>query len=165
MTAYSAADWTGFGATVAGSAATLAGLLFIAVSINLQRILQYPNLPGRSGETLIFFGFPLVVALLLVVPGQARPALAAELAATGLVIGAVMLVIDRRSGRSAEETTMSWLATRFVPTLASCGAVVAAGFSLLAGGGGGLYWLVPAVLVAIIAGLGNTWVLLVEILR
>ena len=76
-----------------------------------------------------------------------------------------MLVIDRRSGRSAEETTMSWLATRFVPTLASCGAVVAAGFSLLAGGGGGLYWLVPAVLVAIIAGLGNTWVLLVEILR
>jgi hypothetical protein len=28
-----------------------------------------------------------------------------------------------------------------------------------------LYWLVPGVLAAIVGGLGNTWVLLVEILR
>ncbi len=35
MTAHSAAGWTDFAATAAMAAATLAGLLFIAVSINL----------------------------------------------------------------------------------------------------------------------------------
>jgi hypothetical protein len=31
--------------------------------------------------------------------------------------------------------------------------------------GGGLYWVVPAVLAAIVFGLINAWVLLIEILR
>ena len=47
----------------------------------------------------------------------------------------------------------------------SSGSVTVAGITLLAGGGGGLYWLVPGVLGALIGGLANTWVLLVEILR
>jgi hypothetical protein len=35
VTAYDAAGWGGFGTTAATAAATLTGLLFIAVSINL----------------------------------------------------------------------------------------------------------------------------------
>ena len=49
--------------------------------------------------------------------------------------------------------------------MVTCACVVAAGLSLLADGGGGLYWLVPAVLLATISGLVNAWVLLIEILR
>lgn len=49
--------------------------------------------------------------------------------------------------------------------MATCACVIAAGIALLAGGGGGLYWLVPAVVIAILAGLLNGWVPLVEILR
>jgi hypothetical protein len=37
--------------------------------------------------------------------------------------------------------------------------------TLIAAAGGGLYWLVPSVLAALIFGLINVWVLLVEILR
>jgi modulator of FtsH protease len=33
------------------------------------------------------------------------------------------------------------------------------------GSGGGLYWLVPAVVISLVGGLINSWVLLVEILR
>jgi hypothetical protein len=43
--------------------------------------------------------------------------------------------------------------------------VIVAGVSEVAGAGGGLYWLVPATVLAILAGLVNTWVLLVEIMR
>lgn len=89
----------------------------------------------------------------------------AELVATGLITSAALLLIDMRSGRSTEETPVGRLVTRTIPVLSSGGCLLAAGISLLAHGGGGLYWLVPAALIAIIAGLVNTWVLLVEILR
>jgi modulator of FtsH protease len=55
--------------------------------------------------------------------------------------------------------------SRIFPAVSSCGCLVAAGASLLAGGGGGLYWLVPAFMLSIVSGLLNAWVLLVEIQR
>jgi len=54
---------------------------------------------------------------------------------------------------------------RVSPAVVSCGCLVVAGGTLLAQAGGGLYWLVPSVLAALVFGLVNTWVLLVEILR
>ena len=36
---------------------------------------------------------------------------------------------------------------------------------MLAQSGGGLYWLVPTISIAILFGIVNAWVLLVEILR
>ena len=43
--------------------------------------------------------------------------------------------------------------------------LVAAGVSLIAGAGGGLYWLVPGIVIALVGGVLNTWALLVEIMR
>jgi hypothetical protein len=40
---------------------------------------------------------------------------------------------------------------------------LAAGSTLLAQAGGGLYWLLPSVLTPIISGLVNAWILLLEI--
>jgi hypothetical protein len=42
---------------------------------------------------------------------------------------------------------------------------MAAGASLLARSGGGLYWLVPALVLLLGVGVMNAWVLLIEILR
>jgi hypothetical protein len=165
MTALSAADWTGFASTVAAVTATLAGLLFVAVSINLRQILEFPNLPGRAGQTLITFATALILALFVLVPGQGRTALGWEFIIAALIIVGVQLLIDHRAGRSEHETRYTWLLTRIFPAVTGCGLAVIAGISLLAGAGGGLYWLVPAVLIFIVSGLGNAWVLLIEILR
>jgi hypothetical protein len=43
------------------------------VSINLQRILLFKNLPARAAQTLILFTTPLVTGLFLMVPVGARP--------------------------------------------------------------------------------------------
>jgi hypothetical protein len=43
--------------------------------------------------------------------------------------------------------------------------VVPAGASLVAQRGGGLYWLVPAIVLLLGVGVINAWVLLIEILR
>jgi hypothetical protein len=163
--AYAAEHWTDFGVATAGAAAALAGLLVVAVSINIERILQFPGLPHRAATTLILFALPLVTALLLIVPGQPSTALAWELLVIGLVVGTFLLVTDARVPLSEQETRMTWLLSRILPPIVTCGCLVLAGVTLLAGGGGGLYWFVPAVLAAIVFGLINAWVLLVEILR
>jgi hypothetical protein len=76
-----------------------------------------------------------------------------------------MLVRDARTPMSEQESRVSRLFARILPTILTCGGLVVAGGTLLAEGGGGLYWLVPAVLASFIFGLINAWVLLVEILR
>ena len=165
VTAYAAGRWADFGVGVAGASAALAGLVFVAVSINLSEILKYRNLPGRAGLTLILFVTPLIAGILLLVPGQPDAALGTELLVVGVVIGGFGLIVNQRSGRSDKETQLTWIVARLAPPIVSCGCLILAGATLLAHGGGGLYWLVPSVLAAIAFGLINAWVLLVEILR
>jgi modulator of FtsH protease len=164
-TAYDAASWTDFGVSVTGAAAALAGLLFIAISINLRQILDSDGLPSRAAQTLILFGTPLVTAVLVVVPGQARLALGLELIGLGVVVGAGQLYLDLASAHTEEDTMWRRLAGRVFPALLNCGCLAVAGATYIAQAGGGLYWLVPSVLVALVFGLLNVWVLLVEILR
>ena len=54
---------------------------------------------------------------------------------------------------------------RIGPAAVNAGCLAVAGGTLLAQAGGGLYWLIPSVLVAFMCGLLNVWVLMVEILR
>jgi hypothetical protein len=164
-TAHAAAAWAGFGGAIATAAAALAGLLLVAVSINLRQILDAPGLPSRAAQTLIMFATPLVTGILLVIPGQARIALGAELLATGLVIGGIHAYLDLTAERGEQDTLWRRTVGRIAPAITSCGCLVLAGATLLGQAGGGLYWLVPSVLSALIFGLVNVWVLLVEILR
>jgi hypothetical protein len=163
--AYAADHWTDFGVATAGAAAALAGLLFVAISINLERILQFPSLPHRAAQTLILFALPLIISLLLIVPGQPRAALGGELLAIGLATGTFMLVTDARVPMNEQETKATRLFARILPSVMTCGCLAIAGSTLLATAGGGLYWLVPAVVAAFIFGLLNAWVLLIEIQR
>jgi hypothetical protein len=135
------------------------------MSINLQRILSFPNLPARAAQTLILFTTPMLTGVFLVVPSQPRAALGPVLLVTGMVIGTALVVIDARAPRWEQETRLTWFVFRVFPAIASCGCLAIAGATLLAQAGGGLYWLVPSVVAAIFFGLVNAWVLLVEIMR
>jgi hypothetical protein len=164
-TAYLPGTWMTFALAISAAAATLAGLVFVAVSINLKRILEFPSLPARAAQTLILFATPLITGLFLVVPGQSRAVVAWELLVTGLAVGAGQLVINARSPRSDQEKPLTWVLGRVFPAAASCGCLAIGGAALLTQAAGGLYWLVPSVFAAIVFGLINAWVLLVEILR
>jgi hypothetical protein len=163
--AYAASAWGDFGSAVATASAALAGLLFIAISINLKTIMDLPGIPSRAAQTLILFATALVTALLLVVPAQARIALGLELIATGLLIGGAQAYLDLTTDRGEEETLARRMIGRIFPAYISCGCIAIAGATLSAQAGGGLYWLVPGMMAAFTFGLANTWVLLVEILR
>jgi hypothetical protein len=165
MHAYSAGGWENLFVALAGASAALAGLLVVAVSINLSRILAYPGLPGRAGEAVVLLVTVLVVAVLGLVPGQPRWVLAAELLATGLIAWSALTSIHVRAIRGHTGPTPSMLARRVVLAQAAMLSFPVAGASLLLGRGGGLYWLVPGVVLCLVVAVMEAWVLLIEILR
>ncbi len=165
MTGYVAHEWIDFCVAVVGASAALSGLLVVAVSINIERILGDPTLPARAGQTLVLFVIPMVLGIVMLIPNQSRTLLGSELIAIGVSIGGILSTLNRPSQRTDKQPRAGWLAMRFLPSIVIPVLVTVAGVSLVAASGGGLYWIAPATLFALLAGLTNSWVLLVEILR
>ena len=165
MSGYLTASWSDFSVAVVGASAALTGLLVVAVSINIERILAIDALTGRSLSTMVLFIVPLVIGTLLLVPEQPRTALGVELMITGTAAGVGLLRINRPGNRGKQEPRFSWLLVRLLPSVTITTFLVVAGASLIAGVGGGLYWVAPAAIEAFLGGLVTVWVLLVEIRR
>lgn len=159
------AAWEGFAVAMAGACAVLAGLVFVAVSINISRILQVRGVPGRAGESVILLLSALCLCAFVLVPEQSVRALGAELLVTGALTWMLLtgLVVDafRRPSRQPR----SWHLTRLLSVWVATVPAVLAGLSLLGVLGGELYWLVVAVLASVVWATTNAWVLLVEVVR
>jgi modulator of FtsH protease len=165
LAGYEPHAWFEFGVGIIGAAAALSGLLFVAMSINIERILALGTLPPRAAGNLVLFALPLLLGTWMLIPEQPRVLLGVELVGTGLLAGALMLWLHRPSHRVEGEARTSWLLGSYLPSVVVAGLTVVGGATLIAGQGGGLYWVAPAVFVSFATGLVGAWVLLVEILR
>ena len=114
MHAYSTAEWQSLFVAEAGASAALAGLLFVAISINLARILQGVGLSGRAGEAVLLLVAVLVVSTLALVPGQSPTVLGTELLAAGLVAWSALVTIHVRAVRGQVGPSSRFLAGRIV---------------------------------------------------
>jgi hypothetical protein len=165
MNAYTLSGWEAFLVAQAGAAAALAGLVFVAVSINLAKILMAPNLPRRAGQAITMLMTVLVAAMLLLVPGQTVMVVGWELLVLGLAALALPTVMQLvRLSRRGESVGGRVIINGLLSQLPTVPFAIS-GLSLLVHVGGGFYWLVPGVVFSIIAGTLYGWVLLVEILR
>lgn len=68
MTAYEVAEWHELLVASAGGAAALAGLVFVAVSINVERILHLEGLPERALQTVLLLLGAVIVSLFGLIP-------------------------------------------------------------------------------------------------
>jgi hypothetical protein len=162
MTAYDASEWTDFFVAGAGASAALAGLVFVAVSINVDRILGFEGLPERALATVMLLLSVVLVSLIALIPGQSRAALATELLAVGLVFAVLILGLTSQS--TASHDRRHAFANWFLVSLGTVPVVLGA-LSLFAKSAGGLYWVAAGIVLATAGAVTNAWVLLVEILR
>jgi hypothetical protein len=162
-TAYSPDSWSELFVAGAGASAALTGLVFVAVSINIERILELPGLPERALQTLLMLLTVVVVSMIGLIPGQGTTALGLELLIVGTGFAATIGWLFKKSAAGLREyVSVGWHLALIVPGTAP---FVLGGASILAQTGGGLYWIIGGIIGALIGACINAWVLLVEILR
>lgn len=163
-------DWHDFFLAQAGAAGVLTRLVFVGVSINLDKIVSDPNsgLAGRAAEALILLVAVLTASVLLLVPGQGSGVLGAEVLVVGLAawgwVVAIQLLRLRSWGVMSPDLRQAFVLRVALGQIATLPLIIA-GVAVLSVGLGGLYWLVAGTVFSILAALFEAWVLLVEINR
>jgi hypothetical protein len=162
--AYDPTDWHELFVATAGAGAALAGLVFVAVSINIERILKFTGLPERALETVLLLLSVVIISIIGLVPGQDHVAFGIELLVAGLLFAAVIWRLALRAQLSGDEPRM-WLIERLGVLAWGTMPFIVGAVSVLAANGAGLYWIAFGIIGAIVGAVANAWVLLVEILR
>jgi hypothetical protein len=158
-------DWANFLVAEVGASAALTGLVVVAISINLSRILSFPLLPGRAAEALILLGGVLVLTSAGLVPHQPTELFGIETLIVGLIMFLAPLTIQLRSFKADTAGSKTRKFIRFLLTAGPSLPIVGAGILLVIGCGTGLYGIAVGVILSLITGVLTTWVLLIEILR
>lgn len=81
--AYDLTNWDNFFVASAGAAAALTGLLFVALSINLDKVLRIPRITGRAAATLGILVVVMLTGCFGLAPGQSNAVIGIEFAALG----------------------------------------------------------------------------------
>lgn len=158
--------WTDFFVAEVGASAALAGLLVVAVSINLARIMTFPLLPGRAAQTLIIIGGALMIASFALFPAQPLMIFGWETVIIGLAVAASGAVQFRSALKSREAgNPLTWTMIPLGMVALSALPELIGGILLIAGSETGLYWIATGIILSFVATLQNGWVLMIEILR
>jgi modulator of FtsH protease len=160
-----ALHWANFFVAQVGAAAALAGLIIVAISINLQRILAYPHLPGRAFEALMLLVAAMLICGIALIPGQTPTLFGLEILLIEFFVLLTSIVQQVKATRTNVRQQTSWVVVRALVLISSSVPIVIGGIILASGHVAGLYWVAPGVLIAIAASILNSWVLLIEILR
>ncbi len=159
------ANWGNFLVGTATAAAALAGLVFVALSINLNRILSLPGVSGRAAETLITLAGALLGALIALVPGTSAKQLGVAWLVVAIPIWAVPVRLQWRALRARQYHALRHEVGRVVMHQVATLPGVVAGAALWGSMPGGVYWFAGGAMLSLAVALLNAWVLLVEIMR
>jgi len=158
--------WTDFFVAAATASAALAGLVFVALSVNIGRIIQFSHLPARAGAAMATLMLILVTSMVMLVHQDILP-LGLEVLIFTLCCGWLVtksIRLSRKAQSVHQRPVREWkieTAVGFVElTPFAAGAVL-----MLLNNAAGFYCVAAGVILIFIFAVMNAWVLLVEILR
>jgi modulator of FtsH protease len=159
-------EWQVFYATVAAACATLTGLLFVALSINVDILNRAENveLMWLARQTFGEFLFVLMIALLFLIPHRISLSLGVSLLALGIAW-------TFSTGKSASDSfrkskakpTLAIFLRRFGLSLAGALGIVAVSIAMLLEWMDALYFLVFMLAALLASASRNAWHLLVRV--
>jgi hypothetical protein len=158
--------WANFYIAAAGASASLAGLVFVALSVNITRILQVPHLPARAAATIATLILILISSMAVLIQ-QPVFALGSEVLAFAILVwmlktwAAYRAFVDGRKRQRPRYEAMTETVLGQIQVLP----FITGGILLIAGYDSGLYWVAGGAMAVFIFSVFNGWILLVEILR
>jgi hypothetical protein len=159
--------WGAFATVVGAAAASLTGLLFVAVSIRTNVIARSQELRNRAAQTLTLFVTVLFITILLSIPGQSNRVLGAEFVALACITGVIQVILDRRARADAAASdagahSIASTLDAIAPNAVTSSLLVVAGALLCFGVNAGLDVLVLPVLAALAGGVASAWLVLTK---
>jgi len=142
----------------------LAGLIIVAMSVNISRIIEAKTLPSRAAAAIAGLLLALIVACIGLMPAQSALWFGTEILA-GTLLAALFQVQAMRVLATDEATgrAMRWM--RMLPGMLPLVSFFVGGSLIADANIAGLYWVAAGILLAIVVSVLFAWVALVEILR
>lgn len=163
MIAYETELWHELFIMTGGATAALAGLVFVAVSLNHEDILKIPALPALAARTLSILIALMLFCVVGLVPGQSRIMFGIEILV--IAVGLAVIVLGTTFRNLAGSHLVRWRLSLIGYSLVASIPGVVAGVSIIVGSGGGLYWLLAEFFTGIVVSVYYGWILLIEIRR
>jgi modulator of FtsH protease len=157
--------WDSFFLGQLGASAALGGLLFVAVSINLDRVLAEPDLPNRALLAIMLLLVVLLVSALMLIPHQPLALIGGEVLVLGAIVLAGGAAIEIAAASSPRVKNRKLYFINVALFAAAAAPYLIGGILLLLGDANGVYWIAVAILFSIVKAVLDAWVLLVEIQR
>lgn len=146
------AVWQNFYVMMGTANAALTGLVFVALSIHLQAVLDHPALRPRATLALVILTTQIVIAAIVLTP-QPRELMGAEI----VVLNVIFIGLNLRS-RQPITLRAGTLLTFLIRASYSYAAV-----SLILGVGGGFYVLAAVLVLTLARTMSTCWTLLTAI--
>ena len=166
MTADQLKDWANFFLAASGASAALAGLVMVALSVNVKKIVNYRHLPARAGAAIAMLMLILVSSMASLM-NQPLWCLACEILGFAIWAWAIeiwtarQVVIGHQEVKRPRYETVRFVALGQLQVIP----YVVGSILLLTGHYDGLYWIGAGTMLVFTFSVMESWVLLVEILR
>ena len=154
-------QWQLFFAAVAGSSATLMGLIFLSISLKLDILKQLKDKRIRqmAWQTFANFFFLIMFALVFLVPEQTPVGLSLPIIIICVV--AIGITVSQAVRARSIGVTASQLLFNSMPSLIAYLGLIAVIILLVLGIMQSLVWLLPIVIILLAVAVRNAWTLLV----